>query len=90
MTTITPLASWTNPLGGQLIELQQLDYPSGGMSLLRTRIREKSRFTVFEIDVQTAQQWGEALLQWARTQGEGAAAPAQAPAPDEPGAPDLP
>ena len=68
MTTITPLASLTNPLGGQLIELQQLDYASGGMSLLRTRIREKSRFTVFEIDPQTARQWGEALLQWAHTQ----------------------
>jgi len=68
MTTITPLASLTNPLGGQLIELQQLDYASGGMSLLRTRIRENSRFTVFEIDAQTARQWGETLLQWARTQ----------------------
>jgi len=68
MTTITPLASLTNPLGGQLIELQQLDYAAGGMSLLRTRIREKSRFTVFEIDAHTARQWGEALLQWAHTQ----------------------
>ncbi len=90
MTTITPLASWTNPLGGQLIELQQLDYPSGGMSLLRTRIREKSRFTVFEIDVQTAHQWGEALLQWARTQAEGAAASPPAPARDAPDSRDLP
>ena len=68
MTTITPLAKLTNPLGGQQIELQQLEYASGGMSLLRTRIREKSRFTVFEIDALTARLWGEALLQWARTQ----------------------
>ena len=77
MTTITPLASLTNPLGGQLIELQQLDYASGGMSLLRTRIREKSRFTVFEIDAQTARQWGEALLQWASTQAATDGAPQQ-------------
>ena len=56
------------PVGGQEIELQQVDHESGGMSLLRTRIREKSRFTVFDIDPITAQQWGEALLQWARAQ----------------------
>ena len=68
MTTITELEKLTNPLGGQVIELQQLDYEAGGMSLLRTRIREKSRFTVFEIDPQTARLWGEALLRWAQTQ----------------------
>lgn len=68
MTTITPLAKLIIPLGGQVIELQQLDHDSGGMSLLRTRIREKSRFTVFEIDPQSARLWGEALLRWAQTQ----------------------
>jgi hypothetical protein len=68
VSTILPLAKFTNPLGGQLIELQQLDYESGGMSLLRLRIREKSRFTIFEMDPQTAQQWGEAMIQWAQTQ----------------------
>lgn len=68
MATITPLEKMTVPLGGQEIELQQLDHDAGGMSLLRTRIREKSRFTVFEIDPQTARQWGEALLRWANTQ----------------------
>ncbi len=56
------------PVGGQEIELQQVDHETGGMSLLRTRIRERSRFTVFDIDPITAQQWGEALLQWARAQ----------------------
>jgi hypothetical protein len=68
MTTITPIEKLTSPLGGQVIELQQLDYDAGGMSLLRTRIREKSRFTVFEIDPLTARLWGEALLRWAQTQ----------------------
>ncbi len=68
MATITPLEKMTVPLGGQEIELQQLDHDAGGMSLLRTRIREKSRFTVFEIDPQTARQWGEALLRWANAQ----------------------
>ena len=77
MTTITPLEKLTSPLGGQVIELQQLDHDAGGMSLLRTRIRERSRFTVFEIDPQTARLWGEALLRWAQTQSETAP-----PAPD--------
>ena len=68
MTRLTPLAKMHAPLGGQEIELQQIDFDGGGMSLLRTRIREGSRFTVFEIDPQTAMQWGEALVRWARTQ----------------------
>ena len=68
MATITPLEKMTVPLGGQEIELQQLDHDGGGMSLLRTRIRERSRFTVFEIDPDTARQWGEALLRWANGQ----------------------
>jgi hypothetical protein len=68
MTLLTPLAKLRVPLGGQEIELQQLDYEAGGMSLLRTRIREKSRFTIFDIDPLTAQQWGQALLDWARRQ----------------------
>ena len=68
MTTTTPFEKLTNPLGGQVIELQQLDYESGGMSLLRTRIRENKRFTVFEIDAGTARLWGEALIRWAQTQ----------------------
>jgi hypothetical protein len=68
MTTITPLDKWISPLGGQVIELQQLDYAAGGMSLLRTRIREGSRFTVFEVDPDTARLWGEALVRWAQVQ----------------------
>ncbi len=68
MTRLTPLAKLSAPLGGQQIELQQVDLEAGGMSLLRTRIRENSRFTVFDIDPQTAAAWGEALVAWAKTQ----------------------
>ena len=68
MNRITPLLKLRAPLGGQEIELQQHDLEGGGMSLLRTRIREHSRFTVFDIDPQTAAAWGDALLQWARAQ----------------------
>ena len=71
MTRVTPLAHLRVPLGGQEIELQQIDYEAGGMSLLRTRIREKSRFTVFEVDAATAAEWGRALLHWAGEQQDG-------------------
>ncbi|MFM2121065.1 MAG: hypothetical protein RL722_2533, partial [Pseudomonadota bacterium] len=44
--------------------------------LLRTRIREKSRFTIFDVDPGTARAWGQALLDWAQAQpGGGAPAP---------------
>lgn len=56
------------PLGGQEVELQQVDFDAGGMSLLRTRIREGKRFTIFDIDPVTARQWGEALTRWAGEQ----------------------
>jgi hypothetical protein len=70
MPRLTPLAKLRAPLGGQEIELQQVDHEAGGMSLLRTRIRENSRFTVFDVDPQTAEAWGRALLQWADTQAK--------------------
>lgn len=68
MTRLTPLARLQVPLGGQQIELQQVDFDGGGMSLLRTRIREGSRFTIFDVDPGTAEAWGLALLEWARSQ----------------------
>lgn len=68
MTRLTSVSKLRVPLGGQEIELQQVDFEAGGMSLLRTRIREKSRFTIFDVDPLTAQAWGEALLAWARSQ----------------------
>lgn len=71
MTRLTPLARLRVPLGGQEIELQQIDFDGGGMSLLRTRIREKSRFTIFDIDPATAESWGRALLEWAAAQPRG-------------------
>lgn len=65
MSTITPLFRLEVPVGRQLVELQQLDHDAGGMSLLRVRIREGSRFTVFELDPLSAQAWGLAMQQWA-------------------------
>ena len=65
MSRPTPLFQVRSPLRGEEIELQQVDFEAGGVSLLRTRIRERSRFTVFDIDPVTARAWGEALLRWA-------------------------
>jgi hypothetical protein len=48
----------------QEIELHHVDHEAG-FSTLRIRIRELKRFTVFDIDAQTAEHWGRALLEWA-------------------------
>lgn len=68
MAQIKELTKIRIPLGGQEIELQQIDHVEGGMSLLRIRIREGKRFTIFDIDPGTAQQWAESMQDWARTQ----------------------
>jgi hypothetical protein len=68
MSEITPLHSFKVPLGGQEIDLQQIDHVEGGMSLMRIRIREARRFTIFDIDPATARLWGETMIQWANEQ----------------------
>lgn len=68
MAQIKELAKFDVPLGGQHIELQHIDHVEGGMSLLRLRIREGKRFTIFDIDPETAKQWASAMSDWAVTQ----------------------
>lgn len=68
MPKITSVARLRVPLGGQEILLEDVAHEAGGMHLLRIRIREKSRFTIFDIDPGTAQEWGEAMRQWALAQ----------------------
>ena len=62
------LARFEVPLGRQQIELQQIDHAEGGMSLLRIRIREGKRFTIFDIDPGTAREWAGAMQDWAAPQ----------------------
>jgi hypothetical protein len=69
---VTALTKLRAPLGGQEIELQQIDYLVGGLSLLRIRIREGRRHTVFDIDAATAETWAEAMLGWSRTHSRAA------------------
>lgn len=53
---------------GQKIELLDAS-PDDGVRLLRVRIRERSRFTVFNIDPATAEAWGRAMSDWAAATG---------------------
>lgn len=68
VAALTPLASITVPLGGQLLELQEVVHAAGAMPLLRVRIREGKRFTVLDIDPASARSWGEAMMAWAERQ----------------------
>lgn len=68
MAELTPVASISVPLGGQLLELQEVVHAEGAMPLLRVRIREGKRFTVLDIDPASARRWGEAMVAWAARQ----------------------
>ncbi len=70
MAQISGLTKFKVPLGSQEIELQQIDHAEGGMSLLRIRIREGKRFTIFDIDAGTARQWAQAMQAWSDSQGK--------------------
>jgi hypothetical protein len=61
---ITSLDQFRVPLGNQEIELQQIEYEAGGTPMLRLRIREARRFTIFDIDPVTAQRWGQLMQEW--------------------------
>ena len=66
MDKITSLDRFRVPIGNQDVELQQIEFEAGGMPLLRLRIRERSRFTIFDIDPVTAERWGRAMIEWSR------------------------
>ena len=68
MAQISEITKIKVPLGSQEIELQQIDHAEGGISLLRIRIREGKRFTIFDIDPATAEQWASAMQHWAASQ----------------------
>ncbi len=68
---ISDLEKFRVPLGGQVIELQQIRHAEGAMPMLRIRIREGKRFTIFDVDPVTARQWSEAMAQWADAQDKG-------------------
>lgn len=65
---ITSLDKFRVPVGNQEIELQQVDFEAGGMPVLRLRIREHRRFTIFDIDPVTAGHWAEMMAAWSKQQ----------------------
>lgn len=68
MDKTTSLDKFRVPIGNQEIELQEIEYEGGGMPMLRVRIRERSRFTIFDIDPLTAERWAKAMADWAAAQ----------------------
>lgn len=75
MDSIRSLDKFRVPIGNQEIELQEVGFEAGGMPLLRVRIRERTRFTIFDIDALTARRWARAMAQWADAQPAGEPAP---------------
>ena len=53
----------------QLQKVEEVRYDNG-FKLLRMRIREARRFTIIDLDHETAQHWGELLARWGREQAE--------------------
>ena len=76
MDKISSLDKFRVPIGNQEIELQQIDFAAGGMPLLRLRVRERTRFTIFDIDPVTARRWAEVMAAWAARQSDDAPAKA--------------
>jgi hypothetical protein len=72
---VIELERFTAPLGREEIELQEVRHEAGGMPLLRVRIRERKRFTIFDLDPVTAGAWGSAMARWAAGQPGGGPGP---------------
>ena len=66
MDRVASLDKFRVPIGNQEIELQQIEFEAGGMAMLRIRIRERTRFTIFDIDPVTAEHWATSMLEWAK------------------------
>jgi hypothetical protein len=68
MAHITAIEQFTAPIGKQQIELMHVDHDEGGLNMLRVRIREGKRFTIFDIDPATASKWATVMQDWAKSQ----------------------
>lgn len=62
-STVTPLQEFSAPYGKE-VKLENVAYENG-MRVLRIHIREGNRFTVMDIDENTASGWGAAMTGWA-------------------------
>jgi hypothetical protein len=62
--TITGIDEIAAPYGRK-VTLEDVEHESG-LRLLRIRIREGTRFTVLDVDEDTATRWGTVMSTWAR------------------------
>lgn len=62
-STVTRLNKFSAPFGKE-VTLENVAYENG-MRVLRIHIREGNRFTVMDIDENTASDWGTAMTDWA-------------------------
>lgn len=67
--TVSELDRFAAPWNRE-VTLQDVRHESG-LAMLRIRIREGKRFTVMDVDVETAARWGQAMAEWARGAGAG-------------------
>jgi hypothetical protein len=79
LNTTRSLDKFRVPIGNQEIELQEVVIEGGNMNMLRVRIRERTRFTVFDIDPVTARHWATGMLAWADANGAAALPSAEEP-----------
>ncbi len=63
---VKQLETFSVPLRNVEIKLEDVTY-EGGMKMLQLKIREGRRFTVLELDPETAQHWGAAMVEWAES-----------------------
>ena len=65
--TVTKLDAFAAPYGREIM-LESVEHDSG-LKMLRIRIREGRRFTVMDIDTDTAVHWSAAMRTWAGKAG---------------------
>ena len=61
--TVTPLTKIAAPYGREVV-LESVEHESD-LRMLRIRIREGRRFTVMDIDADTAERWSTVMSAWA-------------------------
>lgn len=61
--TVSRLEEFSAPYGREIV-LEDILHESG-MRMLRLRIREGNRFTILDLDPETAGHWGAVMSAWA-------------------------
>ena len=65
--TVRTLDAFAAPYGRD-VTLESVEHESG-LHMLRIRIREGRRFTIMDIDADTATRWGAVMRTWAGNTG---------------------